>query len=148
MRAPRLEEHRGSIPDGLGPLACRYNSKYAYDPIFALGFVSVFDQVTEGMDEGERTAIFEAYVRALGEDPAQYRQDAERLSAAAAKAGGAEGLLPSTSGSDIQREMAALAERINSGRFYYTKWFAVGLFKLLETVGVKARAGRAGAGPC
>lgn len=41
--------------------------------VYALGFVSVFDQILDGFDAGEKDKIFTAYVRALGEDPAQYR---------------------------------------------------------------------------
>jgi len=41
--------------------------------VYALGFVSVFDQVLDGFEEDEKTKIFTSYVKALGEDPAQYR---------------------------------------------------------------------------
>jgi hypothetical protein len=41
--------------------------------VYALGFVSVFDQVLDGFEEDEKTKIFTSYVEALGEDPAQYR---------------------------------------------------------------------------
>lgn len=52
--------------------------------VTALGLVSVFDQILETMEEAERTAIFNAYVRALGEEPEQYRRDAAALEKAAA----------------------------------------------------------------
>jgi hypothetical protein len=41
--------------------------------VYALGFVSVFDQILDGFDAGDKEALFGAYVRAIGEDPAQYR---------------------------------------------------------------------------
>lgn len=41
--------------------------------VYALGFVSVFDQILDGFEAAEKDKIFTAYVRALGEDPAQYR---------------------------------------------------------------------------
>jgi hypothetical protein len=41
--------------------------------VYALGFVSVFDQILDGFDVGERDKIFSAYVQSLGEDAAQYR---------------------------------------------------------------------------
>ena len=52
----------------------RYKSTYQYDPVFALGFVTVYDQLMEGYPSNEdRDAIFKAYVTALNEDPEQYR---------------------------------------------------------------------------
>jgi Thylakoid formation protein len=46
---------------------------FASPQLYALGFVSVFDQILDGHDATERAAIFDAYVRALDEDPACYR---------------------------------------------------------------------------
>lgn len=52
----------------------RYKRSYQYDPVFALGFVTVYDQLMDGYPSEEaRDAIFKAYVEALNEDPAQYR---------------------------------------------------------------------------
>lgn len=41
--------------------------------MYALGFVSVFDQVLDGYQAGDKDAMFNAYIRALNEDPAKYR---------------------------------------------------------------------------
>jgi hypothetical protein len=41
--------------------------------VYALGFVSVFDQVLDSFDQAERAKVFDAYISALGEDPRQYR---------------------------------------------------------------------------
>ena len=52
----------------------RYKRTYRYDPVFALGFVTVYDQLMEGYPSDEdRDAIFQAYIKALKEDPQQYR---------------------------------------------------------------------------
>lgn len=52
----------------------RYKRTYRYDPVFALGFVTVYDQLMEGYPSDEdRDAIFQAYIKALKEDPEQYR---------------------------------------------------------------------------
>jgi hypothetical protein len=52
----------------------RYKKSYRYDPVFALGFVTVYDQLMEGYPSDEDTdAIFKAYINALKEDPEQYR---------------------------------------------------------------------------
>lgn len=52
----------------------RYKRSYRYDPVFALGFVTVYDKLMEGYPSDEdRDAIFQAYIKALKEDPEQYR---------------------------------------------------------------------------
>ena len=42
--------------------------------MFALGFVSVFDQILEGLPEPITQEVFKAYVDALQEDPQQFRR--------------------------------------------------------------------------
>lgn len=57
--------------------------------MYALGFVSVFDQVLDGYQAGDKDAMFNAYIRALNEDPAKYRvREGMGLAAAAAAASG------------------------------------------------------------
>lgn len=52
----------------------RYNSTYTYDPVFALGFVTVYDQLMDGYpNDADRDSIFKAYISALNEDPELYR---------------------------------------------------------------------------
>lgn len=52
----------------------RYNGSYTYDPIFALGFVTIYDQLMDGYPNAtDRDAIFKAYITALKEDPELYR---------------------------------------------------------------------------
>ena len=46
--------------------------------MFGLGFTSVFEQVLEGLPEADKEAIFASYIRALEEDPAQYKQVSAR----------------------------------------------------------------------
>jgi hypothetical protein len=45
----------------------------ASSQVYALGFVSVFDQILDGFDAAQREKVFAAYVEALGESPATYR---------------------------------------------------------------------------
>jgi hypothetical protein len=47
----------------------------------ALGICNIFDQVLDGLPEAEREAVFNAYVKALQQDPARYRADAAKLEA-------------------------------------------------------------------
>lgn len=42
--------------------------------MFALGFVSVFDQIIEGIPGTAAADIFQAYMAALQEDPEKYRR--------------------------------------------------------------------------
>lgn len=59
----------------------RYKRTYRYDPVFALGFVTVYDQLMEGYpSDQDRDAIFKAYIEALNEDPNQYRLAISNLS--------------------------------------------------------------------
>lgn len=52
----------------------RYKASYNYDPVFALGFVTIYDQLMEGYPSDEdRDAIFKAYIKAMKEDPEKYR---------------------------------------------------------------------------
>ena len=51
----------------------RYNIKYQYDAVFALGVVTVLNQLLSGYkDEETRKKIFKAYIKSLDEDPAEY----------------------------------------------------------------------------
>lgn len=52
----------------------RYKRTYRYDAVFALGFVTVYDQLMDGYPSDEdRETIFQVYIKALREDPNQYR---------------------------------------------------------------------------
>lgn len=52
----------------------RYKKTYQYDPVFALGFVTVYEQLMEGYPSNEeKEQIFRSYITALNEDPEQYR---------------------------------------------------------------------------
>ncbi|CAL8472051.1 g11593 [Coccomyxa elongata] len=115
----------------------RYNKSYSYDEVFGLGFVSVFDQVLEGLKDDDRTALFNAYIASLGEDGNQYRKDAEKVEALAKELSGPSDLKPQAEGGDLQKTLATIAERSKEGKFLYTKFFAIGLFRLLELTGAK-----------
>jgi photosystem II biogenesis protein Psp29 len=115
----------------------RWNSSYQYTPIQALGICSVFDQILQGLPEEEQAAVFSAYIQALDESPEQYRKDAKALEEFAKSADGADSLLPNAGGNDAQKMMAQISEQVAGGNFLYTKFFAVGIFRMLELVGAK-----------
>ncbi|GMH36568.1 hypothetical protein BSKO_04436 [Bryopsis sp. KO-2023] len=115
----------------------RYNKAYHYDPIFAMGVTSAFDQILEDLgDEGQ--VLFEAYIESLGEDPKQYRSDSKALEEACSGLEGISSLVPSDGESTPVSEIVSkVAAQVKEGNFHYNKFFAIGLFRLLELTGVK-----------
>lgn len=112
----------------------RYKRTYRYDPVFALGFVTVYDQLMEGYPSDEdRNAIFEAYIKALNEDPEQYRKDAQNLEEWARGQTPASLVEFSSREGEVESIMKDIAARAGgNGNFSYSRFFAVGLFRLLE----------------
>ena len=102
----------------------------------ALGITSVFDQVLEGLPAAEREAVFVAFVNALQEDPQQYRADAAKLEEWA-RGVNASDVIPASDGSEGQQVLAKVADAAAAGEFLYTKFFAIGLFRILELAGGK-----------
>ena len=70
--------------------------------IYALGFVSVFDQIMESVAEDDRKKIFAAYVSALDESPEKYRSDAAQMESVASSLSGPDALTPDANGSVLQ----------------------------------------------
>lgn len=115
----------------------RHSVNYVYNPIYALGVVSAFDQILESMEETQRDEIFTAYIGALGEQAATYRADATNLEKLAGELSGPDGLVADASGSALQQSLAEVASKSADGKFNYNKFFAIGLFRLLELTGAK-----------
>ncbi|XP_057953360.1 protein THYLAKOID FORMATION1, chloroplastic isoform X1 [Malania oleifera] len=112
----------------------RYKRTYRYDAVFALGFVTVYDQLMEGYSNDEdRDAIFQAYINALKEDPEQYRNDAKKLEEwARAQTASSLAEFSSRKG-EVEGILKDIAERAGGkGSFSYSRFFAIGLFRLLE----------------
>lgn len=115
----------------------RYNKAYHYDPIFAMGVTSAFDQILEDLGE-EGETIFQAYIKSLDEDPKQYRSDAAALEKACSGLEGISSLVPGDGASTpVSEVVSKVADQIAAGKFHYNKFFAIGLFRLLELTGVK-----------
>ncbi|KAJ6885016.1 protein THYLAKOID FORMATION1 [Populus alba x Populus x berolinensis] len=111
----------------------RYKKTYLYDPVFGLGLVTVYDQLMEGYPSDEdREAIFQAYIKALKEDPEQYRIDAKKLEEWARAQTHSSLVDFSSKEGEIEGILKGIAERAASGNFSYSRFFAVGLFRLLE----------------
>ncbi len=84
--------------------------------IYALGFVSVFDQITESLPEDERKQIFRAYIDALGDKPEKFRKDAELLEKEASALPGPEALIPDANGTALQVRQWQTRILVLSGR--------------------------------
>ncbi|KAK7263605.1 hypothetical protein RJT34_31198 [Clitoria ternatea] len=112
----------------------RYKRSYRYDPVFALGFVTVYEQLMEGYPSDEdREAIFQAYVKALEEDPEQYRVDARKLEEWARAQNPTSLVGFSSREGEVEGILKDIAERAGGkGDFSYSRFFAIGLFRLLE----------------
>ncbi|KAJ6291357.1 hypothetical protein OIU76_023427 [Salix suchowensis] len=111
----------------------KYKKTYRYDPVFGLGFVTVYDQLMEGYPSDEdREAIFQAYIKALEEDPEKYRIDAKTLEEWARTQTPRSLVDFSSREGEIEGTLKDIAERAASGDFSYSRFFAVGLFRLLE----------------
>ncbi|KAJ7981383.1 protein THYLAKOID FORMATION1, chloroplastic-like [Quillaja saponaria] len=112
----------------------RYKRTYSYDPVFALGFVTVYDQLMEGYPSDEdRDAIFQAYIKALNEDPEQYRIDAQKLEDWARAQNSTSLVEFSSREGEVEAILKDISERAaGKGSFSYSRFFAVGLFRLLE----------------
>jgi len=112
----------------------RYNRKYEYNPVFALGVCSVMDQVFESLGEDKKQQLFEAYIGALSETPATYRADQSSLEEWA-KSKAAADIAPKADGDQFEKLLAGISE--NSENFLYSKFFSIGLFRMLELTGAK-----------
>ncbi|PUZ72470.1 hypothetical protein GQ55_2G396600 [Panicum hallii var. hallii] len=112
----------------------RYKRTYQYDPVFALGFVTVYDQLMEGYPSNEdRDSIFKAYITALNEDPDQYRADAQKMEEWARSQNGNSLVDFSSRDGEIEAILKDISERAKgTENFSYSRFFAVGLFRLLE----------------
>ncbi|CAF2114469.1 hypothetical protein HID58_083135 [Brassica napus] len=115
----------------------RYKRTYRYDPVFALGFVTVYDQLMDGYpSDQDRDSIFQAYVEALNEDPKQYRIDAQKMEEWARSQTSASLVDFSSKEGEVEAILKDISERAGSKEgFSYSRFFAVGLFRLLELAG-------------
>mmetsp|Transcript_29014 Transcript_29014/g.56493 ORF Transcript_29014/g.56493 Transcript_29014/m.56493 type:complete len:313 (-) Transcript_29014:192-1130(-) len=112
----------------------RWNRKYSYNPIFALGVTSVFDQVFETLGEEKKTQLFDAFITALDESPATYRSDQAMLEEWA-KAKASSDISPKADGDNVEQVLAEVSSM--GDNFVYSKFFSIGLFRMLELTGAK-----------
>ncbi|HEY9903470.1 MAG TPA: photosystem II biogenesis protein Psp29 [Candidatus Sericytochromatia bacterium] len=112
------------------------NVDFHYDPIFALGVVTSFNRFMQGYrPERDKESIFDALCQAVGNEPQQYKQDAQQLQTMAERLSGKELVswfsspTPQDTAVDFHNTVAAIA---NNPTFKYSRLFAIGLYTLLE----------------
>ncbi|CAM6096220.1 unnamed protein product [Calypogeia fissa] len=112
----------------------RYNATYQYDAIFGLGFVTVFDQLFDGFpSSADRDLIFQAYIGALQEEPERYRSDAKKLEEWGKQQSASSVVSFGERDGEVEALLKDIAERAGGkGNFHYSRFFAIGLFRLLE----------------
>ncbi|KAL1219415.1 Protein THYLAKOID FORMATION 1 [Cardamine amara subsp. amara] len=85
------------------------------------------------MSDQDRDAIFKAYIEALNEDPNQYRIDAQKMEEWARSQTSASLVEFSSREGEVEALLKDIAGRAASKEgFSYSRFFAVGLFRLLE----------------
>ncbi|KAJ6796629.1 protein THYLAKOID FORMATION1, chloroplastic [Iris pallida] len=112
----------------------RYKKTYQYDAIFALGFVTVYEQLMDGYPSSkDEDAIFKSYIQALNEDPEKYRSDARKLEEWARAQNSTSLTEFSSREGEVEDMLKGISERAQGkGNFSYSRFFAIGLFRLLE----------------
>ncbi|HEY9832706.1 MAG TPA: photosystem II biogenesis protein Psp29 [Stenomitos sp.] len=112
------------------------NVDFHYEPIYALGVVTSFNRFMEGYrPERDKASIFDALCQAVGNNPEQYKQDAQWLESMAERVTGEELVSwlsaprPQDTLGDLYATVAAIAE---NPKFKYSRLFAIGLYTLLE----------------
>ncbi len=112
------------------------NVDFHYDPIYALGVVTSFNRFMQGYrPERDKESIFDALCQAVGNEPQQYKQDAQQLQTMAERLSGKELVswfsspTPLDVAGDFHNTVAAIA---NNPTFKYSRLFAIGLYTLLE----------------
>ncbi|NJL84501.1 MAG: photosystem II biogenesis protein Psp29 [Chloroflexaceae bacterium] len=119
------------------------NRDFRPDPIYHLGVVATFDRFMQGYrPEQDVTSMFSALCRAIGKDPQQYRESAERVLEAARRFPSPEDLIQWLKSPQVEPGAEQLAEAVQdiakNPDFKYSRLFGSGLYVLLETVDPQA----------
>ncbi|KAB5530173.1 hypothetical protein DKX38_020254 [Salix brachista] len=111
----------------------RYKKTYLYDPVFGLGFVTVYDQLMEGYPTIQASSvIFYQHSELKLLYVLVCRIDAKKLEEWAQAQTPSSLVDFSSKEGEIEGILKGIAERASQGNFSYSRFFAVGLFRLLE----------------
>lgn len=112
------------------------NIDFRYDPLYALGVVTSFEQFMQGYKpETDKDSIFRSLCQAVGDDPQVYEQDATALVELSKRCSGQQ--LVDCFGQDNAapagaEELWSKVEAIaNNPSFKYSRLFAIGLYTFL-----------------
>jgi photosystem II biogenesis protein Psp29 len=111
------------------------NVDFQYDPLYALGIVTVFDKFMQGYrPERDIDSIFQALCQSVGGEAATYRQAAEQLRSEASMMSpeAFSNQIPNLSGASGEGVMGQLRAIADRDTFKYSRLFGVGLLTVLE----------------
>lgn len=124
----------------------RYNEHYNFTPLSALGLMTIMDQLLNiGFEkrDGMQDEIMQAFFFAVDESLDQYRAESDQLLKDAASAGSAEAVASLPAFEAMRKMQSAGAESADSdadaappggGTFLYTRYMAIGVFRILEAL--------------
>jgi photosystem II biogenesis protein Psp29 len=113
------------------------NVDYRYDPIYALGIVTTFDRFMQGYrPEADKTSIFSAICKSMGDDPQKYQADAAQLQSEASALSAPDFIeqVKQLSTSQAGGVLGSLRSIADNSKFKYCRLFAIGLYSLLEAM--------------
>jgi len=118
----------------------RVCAAFRYDPIFGYGFTESFnDFLANYPNEGDRTLLFDAIIKALDLDRQQIRDDAEAVRSWLESVSSEDevfSLLDSPGNNKVAQALHYVATAPYF-EWFYSRVFGIGLFKIMEKVGVK-----------
>merc|ERR1712157_242441 len=82
--------------------------------------------------KGDKQRLFNAYIGSLQSNPDQFRKDARSIQEWATGASSLDNLMPDSSGTQVQKDLAGISKAFGSGKKAYNKFIAIGIFRILE----------------
>ena len=113
------------------------NVDFAYEPIYALGVVTAFDQFMQGYQpEPDKASIFNALCQAIESDSQKYRQDVDHLktSVSALSVEDFKTYLQGLDDSNSEGLKQGLQAIASNPTFKYSRLFAIGLYSLIKII--------------
>jgi photosystem II biogenesis protein Psp29 len=112
------------------------NDDFRYDPLYALGVVSAFQQFMHNYHpDQDKAAIFDALCQAIETNPQQYQQDAQAITDLTRGKTAEEvvqWIADATAHESTDPLQAQLRTLATNPRFKYNRPFAIGIYTLLE----------------
>jgi len=134
---PIMEPYRRVVDELLTAAHfAKVDVRFTYDPIFALGFATVFDRLTDGYPPGEseKQRLFDCLAKAVDEDPSKMRGDAQKLKEwVTGKGGSSEILSAFNAAKPGDKGIEGTIESIKANPLWlYNRVWGVGLYTMME----------------